>query len=116
MGFHQKIEGDVALLPLEGKIMGGRETTMIGQQLQDISTQGCNKIILDFDNVRWINSPGIGMLIKWLRILREAGGDLKFINAGTQVMHYFHITKLTSVIGTYDCYTDAVRSFQYHRN
>ncbi len=111
MNLDKRIEGDVVLLPLEGKLMGGSETTFLSEQLQQLIARGYNKIVLDFERVKWINSPGIGLLIKWLLILRENGGDLRLTNAKDKVEQYLKITKLMTVIKTFDCPQDAINSF-----
>ena len=111
MELETRIEGDVVLLPLEGKLMGGSETNILSDQLQELIAEGYNKIVLDFERVRWINSPSIGVLIKWLKILRENDGDLRFTNTGDKVKYYLKITKLMTVIKTFESPQDAVNSF-----
>jgi len=111
MKFEPRITADVVLLPLEGKLMGGAETNVFSDQLQQLITKGYTKVILDFDQLKWINSPGIGALIKWLMILRQNGGDLRLTNAKDKVEQYLKITKLITVIETFDCPQDAINSF-----
>ena len=111
MKLEERIEKDVVLLPLEGKLMGGAETTILSDQLQQLIAKGYTKVVLDFERVKWINSPGIGLLIKWLLILRENDGDLRFTNTGDKVKYYLKITKLTTVIKTFESPQDAVNSF-----
>ena len=111
MEFQKRIEGEVVLLPLEGKLMGGAETNTLSEELENLIEKGYKKMILDFERVKWINSPGIGALIKWIHLLRENGGDLRFTNASTRVKHYLNITKLNTVIMSYDCCQDAIDSF-----
>ena len=111
MKLEERIEGDVVLLPIEGKLMGGSETTILSDQLQQLMARGYNKVVLDFDRVKWINSPGIGALIKWLMILRQNGGDLRLTNTKDKVEQYLKITKLMTVIKTFESPQDAVNSF-----
>ena len=111
MKLKQTITGDVVILPLEGKLMGGAETTVVSDQLKQLMTKGYNKIILDVERLNWINSPGIGALIKWLMILRQNGGDLRLSNAKDKVEQYLKITKLITVIQTFDSPQDAINSF-----
>ena len=111
MNFQENIQNNVVLLPLEGKLMGGVETKNLSDELQQLLSKGYTQIVLDFENVKWINSPGIGALIKWLCILREQGGDLRFTNAEGKVKYYLRITKLKDVIKTFDSPQDAVNSY-----
>lgn len=111
MKIEPRITEDVVLLPLEGKLMGGAETNFLSDQLQNFITKGYNKVVLDVERLKWINSPGIGALIKWLMILRQNGGDLRLTNAKDKVEQYLKITKLITVIKTFDCPQDAINSF-----
>ena len=106
-----RITGDVVILPLEGKLMGGAETSLLSDQLQQLVRNGYNKVVLDVEKLIWINSPGIGALIKCLIILRQNGGDLRLSNAKDKVEQYLKITKLKTVIKTFDCPQDAINSF-----
>ena len=111
MKFEEKIKGNVVLLPLEGKLMGGNETSALSDELSTLISKGHKNIILDFEKVMWINSPGIGMIMKWLLNLRENGGDLRFTNTEGCVQYYLNITNLASVIKTYPTPNDAINSF-----
>lgn len=111
MKFEKRIEGDVVLVQLGGKYINGAETENLSDQLQDLTSIGYNKVVIDFEGVRWINSPGIGVLIKWLRILRENGGDMVFANTGEKIKRYLEITKLITIIQTFDSPQDAINSF-----
>ena len=110
MKFKEKIEGDVAVLLLGGKLMGGIETDILYDQLADLVAKGYKKIVIDFKGVKWINSPGIGVLIMWLRLLRESGGDMVFSHPGEKIKRYLEITKLFTVIETFDSHYEAINS------
>ena len=111
MNFEKQIKGDVVLLPLEGKLMGGSETNIISSQLKELLEKGYNKIVLDFRDVDWINSLATGSLIKWFFIVRENGGDLRITNTNHKVYQYLTITKLMTVIKTFDNQQEAINSF-----
>ena len=111
MNLKNQIKGDVVLLPLEGKLMGGTETNLISHKLEELIKNGFNKIVLDFRKVDWINSLATGSLIKWFFILRENGGDLRIANTNQRVYQILTITKLLTVIKTFDSQQDAVNSF-----
>ena len=97
MSFAQKRRDDVVLFTINGQLMGGSEIRKISEQLNRLLKQGHTKIVLDMKRVNRINSLGIGVLIKWLHILRDQGGDLRFTNTGYKVHQYFQITKLLTV-------------------
>ena len=111
MKAEKQIVKDVVLLPLEGKLMGGTETNVISHQLEELLKQGFNKIVLDFRKVDWINSLATGSLIKWFFIIKEKGGDLRITNTNRRVHQILTITKIMSVIKTFDNQQEAINSF-----
>jgi len=111
MDYKKLLNGDVVLLPLKGKLMGGSETNVISNQLNELLEKGYNKIVLDFRDVDWINSLATGSLIKWFFILRENGGDLRIANTNHKIFQYLTITKLMTVIKTFDNQQEAINSF-----
>ena len=108
-----KIVRDVVLIPLEGKLMDASSTSMVSNQLKDLLEKGYNKIVRDFGKVDWINSLAIGNLIKWFFIVRENGGDLRITNTKHKVQQYLTITKLKTVIQTFENSQQAIDSFSH---
>ena len=115
MKFEARIEEDVVLFQLGEKYVNGAETENLSEQFQDFTSKGYDKFVIDFEGVHWINSPGVGVLIKWLKILRENGGDMVFVNTGRKIKRYLEITKLITIIQTFDSSQDAVKSFPRSR-
>jgi len=111
MNREKQIIRDVVLLPLEGKLMGGSETNLISNKLKELLEKGYNKIVLDFNEVDWINSLATGSLIKWFFIVRENGGDLRIANTNHRVYQILTITKILTVIKTFESPQEAINSF-----
>ncbi|NIS26715.1 STAS domain-containing protein [candidate division KSB1 bacterium] len=103
----KKVEG-VPVFELEGKIMGGRESLQLSEHLQSLIQHGEKNIILNFSDVQWINSSGIGLLLSCMRELRNKGGDLHFVGLHGRISEYFKITKLDSVLKIYRNTDEAV--------
>ncbi|MCI0695433.1 STAS domain-containing protein [candidate division KSB1 bacterium] len=68
-------------------------------------------LVMDFRQVRWINSTGIGVIIACLNALRDRGGDIRFANLHDATQQYFHISKLETVVRVFDGIDKAVASF-----
>ncbi|HHS12492.1 MAG TPA: anti-sigma factor antagonist, partial [bacterium] len=67
---------DVAVVSMQGKLMGGPETRLCGQALQNLIKKGVRKITIDMSGVDWLNSGGMGMLMAAYNRLRKEGGTL----------------------------------------
>ncbi|RME75226.1 MAG: STAS domain-containing protein [Planctomycetota bacterium] len=64
--------------------------------------EGNPYILLDFANVKYINSTGMGTMVKLGDLIREKGGDLCLINVNPKVKELFNMLGLLAVIKTYD--------------
>ena len=111
MQFTEETFGKVKVLHLTGKIMGGPETQAMCQHLKQSIDAGTRWMVIDFGEVSWINSSGIGMIISCLTTLRRRNGDLRFANIQGATRKYFQITKLETVVPIFESVDEAVASF-----
>lgn len=111
MEFLEETIGAVKVFHLHGKIMGGPAAQPLCNHLKELIASGVQAVVMDFQNVRWINSTGIGAIIACLTMLRQRGGDVRFANLHDAPEHYFHITKLESVTQLFGSVDAAVASF-----
>ena len=111
MKLQEETVGNVTIFHLTGKIMGGPETQEIRNRLKELIASGKQFLVLNFQDVRWINSTGVGVIISCLITLRNRGGDVRFANLHGATQHYFHITKLDIIVEIFDSIDDAVASF-----
>ena len=112
MALHEEMHGDVAVLELKGKLMGGLETSEIHEKDQELIGQGAKKVVADVEKVSWMNSTGLGALIGAMSSLRNAGGDLKLARITENVENLFVITKLVTIFDTFDTVEEAVTAFK----
>ncbi|MDZ7269523.1 MAG: STAS domain-containing protein [candidate division KSB1 bacterium] len=113
MSFIEENRGPITIFHLQGKIMGDPETQMMCTRLKDMIAGGVNCLVMDFGQVQWINSSGIGAIIACLTALRDHGGDIRFANLHHMTQRYFHLTRLETVVQTYPSVEEAVASFAY---
>jgi anti-sigma B factor antagonist len=110
MKFDDFLEGDVVIINVAGKIMGGDETTLFHGKIHEYITANKKNIVIDLKSVDWMNSVGLGMLISALTTVKNAGGRLVLANI-TKIESILTITRLISVFEHYDSRDEAVKSF-----
>ncbi len=110
MKFTDQLEGDIVILDVSGKIMGGDETTLFHGKIHEYLNQSKKGIVVDLAKVDWMNSVGLGMLISALTAVKNAGGRLVLANID-KIESILTITRLISVFEHYDSRADAVKSF-----
>ncbi|TVR42502.1 MAG: anti-sigma factor antagonist [Planctomycetota bacterium] len=80
-------------------------------QLNDILSAGTNRVMLVLTNVKYINSTGLGTIVKCVDNFRDSGGDIKLVGVPTKVIALFEMLGLLALFETYDTIDDAVASF-----
>lgn len=111
MHIKEKIEGDVAILSLSGKMMGGPETQELQTHVKGLLNDKLNKVVVDLAKVKWMNSSGLGALMGSLTSMRNADGDLRIANVTEKVKSLLMITQLITIFKTYESVDRAVASY-----
>ncbi len=112
MAVKEKIQGDVAVLHISGKLMGGDETKEVHEKVKSLLGDGIKKIVIDVSDVKWLNSSGLGMLISCLTSVTNAEGKLKIAGATEKINSLLMITKLITVFDTYETVDRALATFK----
>jgi anti-anti-sigma factor len=81
------------------------------QELTDILGKGVKKIILVLRGIKYINSTGLGTIVKCVDTFREAGGDIKMVGIPTKVIALFEMLGLLALFETFDQLEEAVTSY-----
>jgi anti-sigma B factor antagonist len=111
MEFTEEAFDAVKVYHLKGKIMGGAETAVMCNRHKELIAAGTQKLVMNFQDVQWINSTGVGAIIACLVTLRKRGGDVRFANLHGASQQYFHLTKLETVVKIFASVGEAVASF-----
>jgi anti-sigma B factor antagonist len=112
MAIKEKIEGDIALLTISGKLMGGNETKEITEKVKSLLDDGIRKIVMDLGKVKWMNSTGLGALIESRRLITEKEGVLKLAAVAEKIKSLLIITQILNLFETYETADRAVGSFK----
>jgi len=112
MQIKEQKHGDVTVIALKGKMMGGAETMAVHEKVKELSENKNNKVVIDLSKVKWMNSSGLGILIGCMTTLKNAGGELKLAAVTQKVQSLFMITKLVTIFDTEDDVETAVRNFK----
>jgi anti-sigma B factor antagonist len=111
MKFEDSLQGEIVIIDISGKIMGGEETTMFHGRIHEYLNRNKKKIVLDLAKTEWMNSVGLGMLISALTSVKNSGGRLVLANI-TKIESILTITRLISVFEHYDNREDAIKALE----
>ena len=103
--------GEVMILDLKGKITLGEGDELLKDKVNSIVSQGRRKIVLNLAEVPYLDSAGLGEVVRAYTTVSRQGGSLKLLNLTKRITDLLSITKLLTVFDTFDSEDEAVRSF-----
>jgi anti-sigma B factor antagonist len=80
-----------------GRIALAEGTLLLRDMVQDFLRRGNDQIVLDLNDVDFIDSAGLGELVRSHAAVRSQGGQLKLVNPSASVWDLLKITKLDQV-------------------
>ena len=103
--------GNVTVLTLSGHLTMGRQAEELKQRLQTLVADKKNNIIMNIDEVAYIDSYGLGELVACLTAARKSGGSLKLVKPTEFVRDVLRTTRLDTLFALYDSDEEALASF-----
>lgn len=102
----------VTILDLSGKITIGEGSTQFREAIRRLIEQNQKHVLLNFADVNYVDSSGIGELVSAYTNLNNQGGQLKLLNLPRRIRDLLRITKLLTVFETFQDEATALRSFE----
>ncbi len=112
MKIKQRMSGEIAVLDLSGKIMGGDDFDLFNNTIKSMVAEGQVDIVLNLSKVKWINSTGLGLMVSAYTSLVKQGGRMKIASVSDRIDNILHVTQLELIFETFDKEEDALKSFE----
>ena len=103
--------GDVVVFSLHGEIDIEEVRDLKRILLRDLEA-GHTKIVLDMDQVRFVDSSALGLFATIGRRFRETGGDLRFARLSEQTQRIFSVFRLEQIYQCFKTINGAVKSYE----
>lgn len=104
--------GDVTIFDMGGRITLGEGSRTLSEKVREELRQGRRNLILNLQELSYMDSSGIQELTSAFTNATSQGGDLKLLNPSKKIRDLLQITKLYTVFEVFDDEALAVRSFQ----
>jgi len=111
MQISERTSGDVVVLDVKGRITLGDGDELLKDKVNQLVGAGKKKIILNLAEVPYVDSAGLGEIVRTYTTVSRQGGKLKLLNLTKRIQDLLAITKLLTVFETYESEPDAVKSF-----
>ena len=116
MHIQERPVNDVMILDLQGKLTLGDGDELLRDKVNSLVQQDFKKIVLNLENVPYIDSAGLGEVVRTYTTVSRQGGTLKLLHLTKRIQDLLAITKLLTVFETFDSEADAVKSFAKSAN
>ena len=93
-------------------VVGGEIDVYTAPKLRDKITElvngGHHDLVVDMENVDFLDSTGLGVLVGGLKKLRAHDGSMQLICTQERLLKIFRITQLAKVFAIYESQADAL--------
>ena len=111
MQIDERVVDGVTILDLKGKMTLGEGDELLKDKINSLIHQGQKKLLLNLESVPYIDSAGLGEIVRTYTTVSRQGGNLKLVNLTKRITDLLSITKLLTVFDTFDGEDEAIRSF-----
>ena len=106
----REVDG-VTVAALDGRIVLGEESNALREKIKTLVAEGKKKIVLNMDNITFIDSAGLGTLVASHHTAKKDGASLRLCHLGAKFQEVLQITKLLTVFDVSNTEAEAVASF-----
>ena len=100
----------VSIFKIKGKMLIGEDTILFRKKLLEVLEDHKN-ILIDLSDCKYMDSAGIGEMVRSLMTVQDRKGKLKMMNLSKKVKDLFYNLRLISTFKIYSDETAAVMSF-----
>jgi anti-sigma B factor antagonist len=108
----ERTVSDVTVLDLKGKMTLGEGDELLKDKINSLLASGKKKLLLNLEAVPYIDSAGLGEVVRTYTTVSRQGGSLKLLNLTKRIEDLLSITKLLTVFDTYDNEAEAIKSYK----
>lgn len=99
---------DAIIIDLNGRIVAGEEAALLRDSIRGLLDRGEKKIMLNLAEVPYIDSAGIGELVRAYVAIERERGWLKLMSPGRKVLEVLEIVKLDTIFQIYSSEAEAL--------
>jgi len=111
MQISERTTQDVVILDLTGRLTIGDGAELLRDKVTSVVFQGKSKVLLNLAGVPYVDSGGLGELVRCSMAAQKANGAVKLVGLTTRITDLLAITKLLNVFETFETEQEAIASY-----
>ena len=105
------VKQGVVVLTLKGDLTIGKGDVSLREQLLKTLDEGNQRLLIDVKGVSYVDSAGIGELVRCKTTSTSRGADVKLLHVEAKLKQLLLMTKLIGIFETFDDEASAIASF-----
>ena len=110
ISIHQREQEGIVILSLKGRLTVG-ESNPLREKIGQLLASGRSNIVLDLEDIDYIDSTGLGSMVICYTQVARAGGALKLTKLNRRNVELLALTRLHTVFEVFAEELDAINSY-----
>jgi len=110
LGLDTRHVGEVAIVSASGRIVDGAECDTLQNHLVELLSLG-SCVLLDLARVDFIDSRGLGLLVRFLTRAQAQHGDLKLCAVPERISEVLRVSRVATLFDVHRTSADAIHAF-----
>jgi anti-sigma B factor antagonist len=106
-----KDQGDVSIVYLNG-YLDAHTASVLENNFSDLINKDKYKIVVNFKDLQYISSAGLGVFMAFIEKIRENSGDIKLSSMSEKVYNIFDLLGFPLLYEIYKSEEEAVKKFE----
>ena len=110
MKLKREMINDINVVYMEGSLTVATAQDVFSQ-IVSLLEDGETKFLLNLSSVEFIDSTGLGTLVRLSKRVREAKGKLSLAEPQAKILEMFELTRLNKIFSIHNTHEEALRAF-----
>jgi anti-sigma B factor antagonist len=94
----EKLNGNTAVVTVSGPLALGTKLKVLDAQLQQLVSDGFNRMVLDLTDCPYMDSSGLGVLVYTRALLHNGNGVLRLCGVNDRISTLLKLTKTDTLL------------------
>jgi len=102
MKIEERQQDDIVILNLKGKLLIGEGDELLRDKVESLIAAGHKKIGLNLSDVPYVDSAGLGEIVRCYTNVSRNDGKLRVLNPSKRIHDLLSVTRLLTLLGAED--------------
>lgn len=106
----EKKQEDLIILYLNG-FLDAHTSNLLEKKFEELLSRNCFKIVVNFTDLSYISSAGLGVFMAYIESMRNNNGDIKLSNMSFKIFNIFDMLGFPILFNIFKDESEAITKF-----